>query len=486
MTLTALFLVMIALLVGAVVGWMVGGARKSADAQRALAERDLAMTERQRSELLVRQERERSEAALRNERERMELLLHAERERGETSRLEMQTRVEEAQQLRAIAETRVLDIEQRLTNHKQTEETFAALAHRAFRTVAESLVQTSKTQIDGSLETKKAEIDALLRPMREMVENYRGELMKSENTRNAIYGGLQEQIRNLVQVQEAAQREAARLATALTSPTVQGSWGEMSLKRCIELAGMSEYCRDFEVQQTFMTEEGRRLRPDVIVHLPNQKVIAVDAKAPLTEYISACNETDETRKRALLEQHAKNLRRHIDSLSKRDYQASIGETLDFTVMFIPGEHFLSAGLATDLGLLEYAAERRIFLASPTVLLPLLRAVAAGWKAEKTEENAKRMHDAAVDLFNRFVTVMEHLTNVGEQLRKSVDSYNRVIRSVDTRLWPKGEELQRLSGSGKELGELKQLDAVPLESSKLRLTMQNEEPGIVVPIVPMRE
>ncbi|HEX2834346.1 MAG TPA: DNA recombination protein RmuC [Thermoanaerobaculia bacterium] len=486
MTLTALFLGMIALLVGAVVGWVVGSARKGADAQRALAERDLAVNERQRSELLVRQERERSEAVARNERERAEMLLHAERERSETSRLEMQSRVEEAQQLRAIAETRVLEIEQRLTNHKQTEETFAALAHRAFRTVAESLVQTSKTQIDGSLETKKAEIDALLRPMREMVENYRGELMKSENTRNAIYGGLQEQIRNLVQVQEAAQREAARLATALTSPTVQGSWGEMSLKRCIELAGMSEYCRDFEVQQTFMTEEGRRLRPDVIVHLPNQKVIAVDAKAPLTEYISACNETDETRKRALLEQHAKNLRRHIDALSKRDYQASIGETLDFTVMFIPGEHFLSAGLATDLGLLEYAAERRIFLASPTVLLPLLRAVAAGWKAEKTEENAKRMHDAAVDLFNRFVTVMEHLTNVGEQLRKSVESYNRVIRSVDTRLWPKGEELQRLSGSGKELGELKQLEAVPLESSKLRLTMQNEEPGIVVPIVPMRE
>jgi DNA recombination protein RmuC len=486
MTLTALFLVGIALGIGAIVGWVAGSARKSADVQRALAERDLAIAERdlaiaerQRSDAATLAERQRGEALLRAERERVEGLLRDERARSEAARAEMQLRVEEAQQLRAIAETRVSEAEQRLTNHKQTEETFAALAHRAFRAVAESLVQTSKTQIDGSLETKRAEIDALLTPMREMVENYRGELMKSENARNAIYGGLQEQIKNLVQVQEAAQREAARLATALTSPTVQGSWGEMSLKRCIELAGMSEYCRDFETQQTFMTEEGRRLRPDVIVHLPNDKVIAVDAKAPLTEYITACNETDEVRKRALLEQHAKNLRRHIDSLAKRDYQASIGETLDFTVMFIPGEHFLSAGLATDLGLLEYAAERRIFLASPTVLLPLLRAVAAGWKAEKTEENAKKMHDAAVELFNRFVNVMEHLTGVGEQLRKSVESYNRVIRSVDTRLWPKGEELQRMSGSGKELGELKQLEAVPLESSKLRLTMQSEEPGIVV-------
>lgn len=448
MTLTLVFLGVLALVIGAVMGWMVGSARKSGETHRALAERDLARSER---------------------------------ERVERARAEMQSRVEEAQQARAAAEARVIETERRLANHRQTEETFAALAQRAFSSVAESLVQSSKTQIDGSLDTKKAEIDALLKPVREMVENYRGELVKSETTRNAVYGGLQEQIRNLVQVQEAAQREAARLATALTSPTVQGSWGEMSLKRCIELAGMSEYCRDFETQATFLTEEGRRVRPDVIIHLPNQKVIAVDAKAPLTEYISACNETDESRKRALLEQHAKNLRRHIDALAKRDYQASIGDTLDFTVMFIPGEQFLAAGLATDLGLLEYAAERRIFLASPTVLLPLLRAVSAGWKAEKTEENAKKMHDAAVELFNRFVTVMEYLTNVGDQLRKTVDSYNRVIRSVDTRLWPKGEELQRMAGNGKDLGDLKQLEAVPLESSKLRLTMQNEEPGVVIPM-----
>ncbi len=448
MTLTAVFLGVVALVIGAIVGWMVGSARKSADTHRALAERDLARSEREKSDL---------------------------------SRAEMQVRIEEAQQLRAAAEARMIETERRLTNHKQTEETFAALAQRAFLSVAETLVQTSKTQIDGSLETKRAEIDALLKPMREMVENYRGELVKSETVRNSAYGGLQEQIRNLLVVQEAAQREASRLATALTSPTVQGSWGEMSLKRCIELAGMSEYCRDFETQQTFMTEEGRRLRPDIIINLPNQRVIAVDAKAPLSEYIAACSESDELRKRALLEQHAKNLRRHIDALSRRDYQSSIGETLDFTVMFIPGEHFLSAGLATDLGLLEYAAERKIFLASPTVLLPLLRAVAAGWKAEKTEENAKKMHDAAIELFNRFVTVMEYLSAVGDQLRKSVDSYNRVIRSVDTRLWPKGEELQRMAGSGKDLGDLKQIDAVPLESSRLRLTMQNEEPGVVVPI-----
>jgi DNA recombination protein RmuC len=454
MTITALFLCVIALALGAIVGWVAGSARKGVEAERARAERDLAVTERRKSD---------------------------------AARNELQRRVEEAQQAKATAEataaTRVAEAEKLLANHavmqKQLEDSFAALAQKAFKDVSETLVHTNKTQVTGALDTKKAEIDALLQPMRDMLESYRGEVLKSETARNESYGGLQEQIRTLLMAQESAQREASRLANALQSPTVQGSWGELSLRRCIEMAGMSEYCRDFETQQTFTNEDGRRLRPDVIIHLPNNKVIAVDAKAPLAEYIAASNESDETRKHALLEAHARNIRRHVDLLSRKEYQGSVGDTLDFTVMFIPGEHFLSAALITDVGLLEYASERRVVLASPTILLPVLRAVAASWKAEKTEENAKKMHDAAVDLFNRFVTVMDYLTGVGEQLRRTVDSYNKVIRSVDTRLWPKGEELQRMAGSGKKLAELEQIEAVPLESAKLRLTMQNEEPGVVV-------
>ncbi len=426
MTITTVAVWVVALASGAVVGWLI--------AQRAIAERDLA---------------------------------RAERERSEAARAEMQRRLEAAQQARVAAETL-------LKNHKQLEDTFAAMAQRAFKDVSESLVASSRTQVGGTMES-------LLTPLKEMLDRYRGEVQKSEQERNASYGGLQEQIRTLLMTQEAAQREAARLANALQSPTVQGSWGEMSLKRCIELAGMSEYCRDFEAQHTFFSEEGRRLRPDVVVNLPNQRVIAIDAKAPLSEYIAACNETDEVRKRALLEQHAKNLRRHVDALSRRDYQASVGESLDFAVMFIPGEHFLAAALATDLTLLEYAADRKIFLASPTVLLPLLRAVAASWKAEKTEENAKKMHDAAVELFNRFVRIMDLIAELGGRLGKTVEKYNETVRSIDTRLWPKGEELQRMAGSGKELAAPDQIEAVPLESSKLRLTMQGEEPGVVVPL-----
>lgn len=385
-------------------------------------------------------------------------------------------RVHRAQLAQAVAETRLTEMER---TRQSVGDTFAAEAQRAFHQVGESLLQMSKSQIDGSLDTKRAEIETMLLPLREMLDQYRGELHKSELSRNEAYGGLQQQIVTLLSAQQLAQREASRLANALQSPAVRGSWGESSLKRCVELAGMSEFC-DFDTQETFASEEGRRLRPDLVVRLPNKRVIAVDAKVPLTEYQSAANEADESRKRDLLQLHAKTLRRHIDTLSRREYQSAIGESLDFTVMFLPGEHFLSAALVTDPTLFEYAVDKKIYLASPTVLLPLLRAVAAGWKAERTEENAKRMHDAGVELFNRFVKVMELFAELGAALGKTVERYNGVIRSIDARLWPKGEEMQRMAGSGKELAHLEQIELLPLESSRLRLTMQGEAPADVVP------
>ena len=375
------------------------------------------------------------------------------------------------------ANRRALVAEARLAALDQDK--FLAMAQRAFAQVGETLARTNKAQVDGSLETKRAEIDAMLAPVREMLDHYRGEVQKSERARVEAYGGLQEQIRSLLTAQESARREASRLANALQSPTVRGSWGESSLRRCVELAGMSEFC-DFDAQPTFANDEGRRVRPDLVVRLPNNRVIAIDAKVPLSDYTVAANETDEKRRADALEMHARTVRRHVETLSRREYHASVGDTLDFVVLFVPGEHFLSAALMTDPTLFDFAAGRRVYLASATVLLPMLRAVAAGWKAERTEENAKKMHDAGVELFNRFVKVMELFADLGAALGKTVERYNGVIRSIDSRLWPKGEEMQRMAGSGKELAAPAQIEAVPLESSKLRLSMQSEEPADVLP------
>lgn len=442
---------LIALALGIFAGWMLASYRRGPLVHRALAERDLALAERQKAERAA---------------------------------ADMQRRVELAQQAVARAETKATEAERVLASHDQMrqeiENAFAKLAQQAVQGATERLVQMNKQQVVGAVDTKKAEIEALLTPVREMLEGYRGEIAKSEQARNAVYGGLQEQLKSVLNAQEAVHREASRLTNALQSPTVRGSWGESSLKRCVELAGMVEWC-DFNSQKTFFGDEGQRLRPDLIVRLPNKRVIAIDAKVPLTDYTLAANETDDARRREHLAQHVRTVRRHIDSLARREYQASIGDTLDFVVLFVPGEHFLSAALITDPTLFDHAAERKIYLASPTVLLPLLRAVNAGWKAEKTEENAKKMHDAGVELFNRFMKVMEHIANVGGSLARTVEQYNNMIRSIDTRLWPKAEELQRMSGSGKDLGELKQIEAIPLESSKLRLTTQGEEPGDVVKI-----
>jgi DNA recombination protein RmuC len=429
--------VVIALLVGVTIGWVVNAGKIA----RANAERDLARTERSRSDIALEEARRRAD---------------------------------QAQQARAAAEARAKQVEE---GREEVRNLFVHEAQQAFQQVSQTLVQMNKTQVDGSLDTKKAEIEGMLTPLREMVDGYRAELVKSEHARNSSYGGLQEQIRGLLLVQEGAQREATRLANALQSPTVRGSWGEISLRRCVELAGMTEYC-DFYVQQSVETDEGRRLRPDMLVRLPNNRIIAVDSKAPVTDYALAAQAPDEQQRRQLLASHTRTLKRHVDALSRKEYQAAIGESLDFTVMFLPGEQFLSAA---EPDLVEYASARKIYVATPTVLLPLLRAIQSGWKAEKTEENAKRMHDAGVDLFNRFVRVMELFSEVGGRLNQTVKKYNETIRSIDARLWPKGEEMQRLAGSGKELAHLDQLEAVPLESTKLRLTMQNEDGGDVVQI-----
>lgn len=466
-----------ALFVGVAVGWVVASARKEAHAQRELAEREAAMQAELRHGV-----REQQRALAERD------LALAERVRAESVAEQMRQQAAEATQGRVVAETKLADAERLLADQsnfvaqskQQLQDSFSALATRALQSVGEQLMATGKAQIDGSLEVKRAEIDALLKPVREMVDGYRGELIKSEQVRNEVYGGLQEQIRSLLVAQESSHREASRLANALQSPTVRGSWGESTLRRCVELAGMSECC-DFSTQESFETDERKRVRPDLVVRLPNKRVIAVDAKVPLTDYTVAANEQDEARRLEALQQHAKTVRRHIDALSRREYQEAIGETLDFVVLFVPGEHFLSAALVADVTLFEHAANKKIYLASPTVLLPLLRAVYAGWQAERASENARKMHETGVELFNRFVVVMDHITGVGDQLRKTVDSYNKAVRSIDTRLWPKGEELQRLAGSGKDLGALEQIDAVPMESSKLRLTMQPTEPGDVVRI-----
>ena len=445
-----------AFVAGAVLVWLTVRIRSSArqvrtaqDHQRLLAERDLARQER----------------------------LRAEQEMSTLRR-----KLEDEQAARVTAETRREDVQRQLDQmgqfvsqtREQMEGSYARLSKDALNGAIENLLQVVRPHLDGNrgeivstLDAKKGEIEFLLAPLREMLDKYRAELQTSESERKHVFGGLEVQIRQLLEAQEVTQRETSKLVNALRVPHIRGSWGERALKNCVELAGMSDFC-DFTQQQTFDTDEGRS-RPDMIIRLPGGRNIAVDSKAAIDSYREAVAESDERRQKELLDLHARNIRKHVESLSRREYQKAVeknlGDTLDFTILFLPGEQFLSAAFTTDPALFEFAAERKVFLATPTILLPLLRAVEAGWKAEKSEENARRSLIVGQELYERFAKVFEHFEGVGRSLGSAVGKYNDAVNSINTRLMPKARELQQHVGSTREVEEFSQL---PLTVAQARL------------------
>jgi DNA recombination protein RmuC len=451
-------LIIIALfLAGAAVGWLLAsraGAKLRSERDRAGAERDSALRERERLERELRDEREQATALRR-------------------SQAEVETRLEEAKKMQSFLQE----------SRSQLEAVYAQLSQKALKEAVESLqqqitphLQKTSGEIVSSLNMKKVEIEALLGPVREMLEKYREELLSSEKTRMSAYGGIQEQIIQMMEAQKMLRDETARLNTALEAPNIQGSWGENTLRRCVELAGMSEYC-DFDLQMTFENEEGGRLRPDMVVNLPDDRVIAVDAKVPLSAYKSAATESDEAKRKQLLVQHAINVRSHITLLSRKEYQESIGKqirkTLDFTILFVGGEHFLSSAMITDQSIWDYAASRKIVLASPTILVPLLQALGTGWKAEKMEANAQNALALATELYERFCRFFELIEAVGKGLDSATARYNEAIRSFDQRLEPAGRRLREVVDSRRDLPALEQVEQSILQSGKLPAVVGGE-------------
>lgn len=390
-------------------------------------------------------------------------------------------------QRRAVAETELRTARESLEALEgfaaraqgQLEGTYAKLSQDALKGALEQLSAQIKPQLEGTrgeisstLDAKKVEIEALMQPLRQMLEKYQAELGRSERERVDAYGKLVNQIGELRTAQTQARDAAHKLEHALRNPGVRGAWGEKTLRNCIELAGMANYC-DFFEQQSFDDEDGNRLRPDVVVRLPQKRFIPIDSKAPIDAWLEAANESDEAKRKTLLDLHARNLRRHIDGLSKRRYQENVGESLDFTIMFIGGEQFLASALTTDPMLFEYAAEKNVVLASPTVLLPLLRAVATGWRAEKTEESARRVLTLGRELADRFSTMFSHFSEVGGALTRATTAYNAALRSAESRLLPKARELAELTDARKDVPEAEQVVIHTVEPPRLTVSGDDE-------------
>jgi len=354
---------------------------------------------------------------------------------------------------------------------------FAEMSRRAleqnndqFLALADTRLRQANQVAAGDLEQRKQAIEQLLVPLREQLGRYEEGLRSLESDRQRAYVGLQEQVRQLSESQDRLQAETRNLVTALRAPATRGRWGEMQLRRVVEMAGMVEHC-DFDEQVTVEGDDGR-LRPDLVVHLPGAKAVVVDAKVPLQAFLDANDAVDEEARRAHLDNHARQLRSHVDALAKKEYWQQFEESPEFVVAFIPGDPLLAAALERDAGLLEHAVANHVLLATPTTLIALLRSVAYGWQQESLADNAREVQRLGRDLYKRIAVFGEHLARTGKGLASAVDAYNKAVGSLERTVLPQARrfhELGIIGGADREMVPIEQVDAATREVSAPELT-----------------
>jgi DNA recombination protein RmuC len=389
---------------------------------------------------------------------------------------QLRERLKSEGELRVAAETKLRESQANLEEQKKILddarktllEAFQALSaealksnNQAFITLARSQFETLQAQAKGDLETRQKAIDGLVSPLKDSLGRYEQQILEMEKTRQKAYGTLDEQLRTLAQANQRLEDETKNLRSALSAPLkARGRWGELTLRRVVELAGMSEHC-DFTEQESVATESGRQ-RPDMIVNLPGNRRIAVDAKVPLQAFMDAVNTEKTEKERAdALETHGGLVRGHMNQLAERKYWEQVGPELELVVLFLPGESFFSAALEQDRQLIDDGMQKKVVLATPTTLIALLRSAAYLWQQEKITQNAKQISELGRDLYERLKTFLGHFQALGTSMERAVESYNKAVGSMESRVLVSARKFKELgAAAGEEIAELEPVDEVP--------------------------
>jgi DNA recombination protein RmuC len=350
-------------------------------------------------------------------------------------------RLARAQAAREIAEARAASSEAAAAKITETIQALSDTALRSSQTsfleTARGTLDTVRAQITGDLAQQQTAVTGVVRAMSETIQRLETQGRELESARQHVFGGLQEQIQGLA-------RETSTLSNALRAPQVRGRWGETTLRRVVELAGMVKHC-DFVEQESFSTDAGR-LRPDMVVNLPGGRSIAVDAKAPLAAYLDAAGASDETKRREALKRHSQQVAEHVGKLAAKAYWSQLQPSPELVVLFLPGDHFLSAALEFNPTLSDDAIARQVLLATPATLISVLKGVSYDWRQHQLAENAEEIRRLAAELYERVLAVQDHYADTGRHLERAVQAYNRSVGSWENRLLPSLRRIRELGAA----------------------------------------
>ena len=343
---------------------------------------------------------------------------------------------------------------------------FSELANRSLQSNSENFLRLAEQKMNVQTEKAKRElserekaVENLVKPIRDSLQASQKQIDALEKARSEAYGSIRTQLEAMQADQKSLTQETQNLVKALRRPEVRGRWGEITLRRLVELAGMVEHC-DF-VEQVHTISEGQVIRPDMIVRMPDRRELIVDVKTPLDAYLEAVEASDDSQRKLGLEKHAKNVRAHIRMLASKAYWDQFDESPEFVILFIPGDQFLSAALNEEPDLIEFALSQHIILATPTSFVALLKAVAYGWRQLALADNAREIRVLAEDLYGRLGTFVTHMNRVGRQLASSVENYNKAVGSLERSVLPGARKFVDLGvHEQKGIEKLDTLDPVP--------------------------